>query len=250
VKIKGNTVLITGGATGIGYALAEGFIKSGNNVIICGRRENKLKEAQAKLPQIQIKVCDVSKQKEREALFAWTKENYPELNVLVNNAGIQKMIDLKNGLKELQKGENEIETNLVAPIQITALFLPWLMKKHEAAIINVSSALGFVPIAAFPVYCATKAALHSYTISLRYQLKDTAIKIFEIIPPQVDTELGRDTTSEEAEEYRGIKPAELAKVVLKALPKDEYEIAVGDAKNLVEATGDNFKQAFDNMNNW
>ena len=190
---NGNTILITGGATGIGFALAETLVNAGNKVIICGRRENKLKEAKHKLPQIQIKVCDVSKEKEREALFVWAKDNYPGLNVLINNAGIQRMVNLKKGTKELFNGENEIETNLVAPIYLSAYFIPWFLKKKEAAIINVSSGLGFVPIAAMPVYCATKAAIHSFTISLRHQLKDTSIKVFEIVPPAVDTELGKGT---------------------------------------------------------
>ena len=101
MKTKGNTILITGGATGIGFSLAETLVNAGNKVIICGRREDKLKEAKNKLPQIQTKVCDVSKEKEREALFVWAKDNYPDLNVLINNAGIQRMVNLKKGTKEL-----------------------------------------------------------------------------------------------------------------------------------------------------
>jgi uncharacterized oxidoreductase len=250
MKIKGNTILITGGATGIGFALAEAMSKAGNKVIICGRRADKLAAAKTKLPQIGIKVCDVTNLKAREELFSWVKENYPDLNLLINNAGIQKMINLKKGTKELARGGDEIETNLAAPVYLSALFAPWLAKKKEAAIINVSSGLGFIPIAAMPVYCATKAGLHSFTISLRHQLKATGVKVFEIIPPQVDTELGRGTTSEEAEGYRGIPAVEVAKAVMKALSKDEYEIAVGDAKGLVEGAKTNFQPVFDNMNNW
>jgi uncharacterized oxidoreductase len=204
----------------------------------------------AKLPQIGIKVCDITDKKDRIELLTWVKENYPDLNVLINNAGIQKMINLKKGTKELQKGGDEIATNLTAPVNLSALFIPFLMKKKEAAIINVSSGLGFVPIAAMPVYCATKAGLHSFSISLRHQLKATTIKVFEIIPPQVDTELGRGPTSSEAEEYRGIPAPEVAKVVLKSLAKDEFEIAIGEAKGLVAAVGSSFEQAFEGMNNW
>jgi len=125
MNAKGNPILITGGATGIGFALAETLVNAGNKVITCGRRENKLNEAKQKLPQIQRKVCDVSVEKEREALFVWVKDNYPDLNVLINNAGIQRMIILKKGTKELFNGENEIETNLVAPINLAAYFIPW-----------------------------------------------------------------------------------------------------------------------------
>jgi uncharacterized oxidoreductase len=250
MKTKGNTILITGGATGIGFSLAETLVKAGNNVIICGRRENKLKEAKEKLPQIQIKVCDVSKKKEREALFIWTKDNYPGLNVLINNAGIQRMINLKKGTMELLKGEDEIETNLVAPVHLSAYFIPQFLKKKEAAIINVSSGLGFVPIAAMPVYCATKSAVHFFTVSLRYQLKDTSIKVFEIVPPAVDTELGKGTTSDESQEYRGIPPSVVAEDALKAIAVNEYEIVVGEAKGLVEGAKTNPEQTLQNMNQW
>jgi uncharacterized oxidoreductase len=250
MKTKGNTILITGGATGIGFALAETMVNAGNKAIICGRRENKLNEAKQKLPQIQIKVCDVSVEKEREALFVWAKDNYPDLNVLINNAGIQRMINLKKGTQELFNGKNEIETNFVAPIYLSAYFIPWFLKKKEAAIINVSSGLGFVPITAMPIYCATKAAVHSFTVSLRHQLKETAIKVFEIVPPAVDTELGKGTTSDESEEYRGIPASVVAEATIKALANNEYEIIVGEAKGLVEGARTNPEQAFQNLNQW
>ena len=250
MKTKGNTILITGGATGIGFALAETLVNAGNKVIICGRREAKLKEAKDKLPQIQIKVCDVSIEKERKVLFIWVKENFPDLNVLINNAGIQRMINLKKGTKELFNGENEIETNFVAPIYLSACFIPWFLKKRETAIINVSSGLGFVPIAAMPVYCATKAAVHSFTVSLRHQLKETYIKVFEIVPPAVNTELGKGTTSDESQEYRGIPPVVVAEATIDALAKNEYEIIVGEAKGLVEGARTNPEQTFQNINQW
>ena len=250
MKTKGNTILITGGATGIGFALAETLVNAGNKAIICGRRENKLNEAKQKLPQIQIKVCDISVEKEREALFVWAKDNYPDLNVLINNAGIQRMINLKKGTQELFNGKNEIETNFVAPIYLSAYFIPWFLKKKEAAIINVSSGLGFVPMSVMPVYGATKAAVHSFTVSLRHQLKGTSIKVFEIVPPAVDTELGKGTTSDESEEYRGIPASVVAEATIKALANNEYEIIVGEAKGLVEGARTNPEQAFQNLNQW
>jgi uncharacterized oxidoreductase len=250
MKIKGNTILITGGATGIGFSLAETMVNAGNKVIICGRREGKLKEAKDKLPQILTKVCDVSNVKERESLFNWIKDNFEDLNVLMNNAGIQRTINLKKGTRDLLSGENEIETNLVAPIHLSAHFIPLLLKKKEAAIINVSSGLGFVPIAAMPVYCATKAAIHSFTVSLRFQLRDTSIKVFEVVPPAVDTELGKGTTEEGDQEYRGIPPSEVAKATLTAMANNEYEILVGEANDLIIGARTNPELAFQNINQW
>ena len=250
MKTRGNTILITGGATGIGFALAEAFAKAGNTVIICGRRENRLKEACARLPGIETLVCDVSKKRDRESLFRWVKNNHPALNVLVNNAGVQKMVDLTKGTRDLLEGENEIATNFVATIHLTALFIPILSRQKEAAIINVSSGLGFVPIAAMPVYCATKAGVHSFTVSLRHQLKDTSIRVFEIVPPMVDTELGRDTTEVPESGYRGIPPAQVATETMRALRRDEFEILVGEAKDLLSRSRSEPEKAFADMNNW
>ncbi len=245
MKIRGNTILITGGATGIGFFLAEHFVNAGNEVIICGRRENKLEEAKKKLPQIHIKVCDVTKPTERESLFNWVISNFKNINILVNNAGIQRAIDLKKGPDQL-RGEDEIDVNLKAPIYLSSLFIPTLLKQKEAAIINISSGLGFVPIASMPVYCATKAAIHSFSISLRHQLKNTPLKVFEIISPIVDTELDH---GRRGRTNRGIHPSEVAKATLNALEKDEFEIAVGMAENLrVAESKNNFDQIFKNIN--
>ena len=250
MNISNNTILITGGATGIGFALAESLIEAGNTIIICGRREDRLKEAKARLPAIHTRVCDVSKETERKALFSWVKSEFPKLNILVNNAGVQKMVDLTKGTADLKGRENEISTNLEAPIYLAAHFIPLLTLRPRAAIINVSSGLGFIPIAAMPVYCATKAAIHSFTISLRYQLKDTSIKVFEILPPMVDTELGGSTMQQMPEGERGIKPAELAKEVMQSLLMDKYEIPVRESKALVNATKKELERLFQNMNRW
>jgi uncharacterized oxidoreductase len=160
------------------------------------------------------------------------------------------MVNLKKGAQDLFSGEDEIDTNLVAPIHLSAYFIPFLLKKKEAAIINVSSGLGFVPMASMPVYCATKAAVHSFTVSLRYQLRDTSIKVFEIVPPAVDTELGKGTTEEAAQEYRGIPPSEVARAAITAMAEDEYEILVGEVKDLVRRARANPEQAFLSINQW
>lgn len=248
MKINGNTILITGGATGIGFELAQAFVKEGNDVIICGRRENKLKDAKSKLPQIHTRVCDLSKEKEREALYNWVKSDFRDINVLVNNAGIQRMIDFKKGISELSAGEDEIDINLKAPIHLSACFIPDLLKQKESAIINVSSGLGFVPIAFMPVYCATKAAIHSFSLSLRHQLRDTSIKVFEVIPPTVDTELDKGARDRRGQKDKGIPPVEVARATLKGLEKNEYEIAIGMAQNLLMGARNNPEQIFKMIN--
>ena len=248
MKTQGNTVLITGGATGIGFSLAEAFVKAGNQVVICGRRETKLRDAKTKLPQVYTMVCDLSKNDERRLLYEWARSNFNEVNILVNNAGIQRMIDLKKGINELSAGEDEIEVNLKACVHLSALFIPSFLKKKEAAIINVSSGLCFVPIAIMPVYCATKAAIHSFTLSLRYQLRDTSVKVFEVIPPTVDTELDKGARAQRGQEDRGIPPVEVAKATMKALEINQYEVPVGMAENLRTGARTNPEQLFQNMN--
>ena len=250
MKTDGNTILITGGATGIGFALAEAFVKAGNKVLICGRRKAKLEEAKGQLPQIQVRQCDLSQKEDRESLCNWVRDNHEDLNILINNAGIQRAINLKKGTTELFGGEDEVQINFAAPIHLSAYFAPLLLEKEEAAIVNVSSGLGFVPIAAIPVYCATKAGIHMFSISLRHQLKGTPVKVFEIVPPAVDTELGRDTTGASEQGYRGILPSEVAEATMKALKNDEYEIVIGEAKGLVEGSRKDFEKTFQELNNW
>jgi uncharacterized oxidoreductase len=232
MKTAGNTILITGGATGIGFALADAFSEAGNEVTICGRRQHKLDEAKRRLPKVHAIRCDVRDAKERSALFDWTTRNFPNLNIVVNNAGIQRQIDFRKGAKDLLAGEDEIETNLRAPVHLSALFIPHLMKQKEAAIVNISSGLAFIPLTAVPVYCATKAAIHSFSLSLRHQLRETSIKVFEIIPPIVDTELHKGARERRGQQDRGLKPEEIALATLHALGADDYEVAVGRSESL------------------
>src|SRR5664280_268968 len=172
MKMNGNTVLITGGSTGIGLSLAESFLKLENKVIICGRREERLIEAQKIHPNLYIKECDVSNEEGRKSLFKWITENFKDLNILINNAGIQRAIDFNEGIKGLE-GENEIKINFEGLVYLSALFIPFLESKEESAIINISSGLAITPLAVFPVYCATKAGVHTFTKCLRYQLSET-----------------------------------------------------------------------------
>lgn len=233
MKLSGNTILITGGATGIGLALAEAFIKAGNEVIVCARTDENLKQAKEKIPQLHVKKCDVSKEADRVALYDWATSNFKGLNVLINNAGIQRMIDFKKGTEDLighrsEDGEDEIEVNFRALVYLTALFTPHLIKQKEAAIMNVSSGLAFYPMPMMPVYCATKAAVHTVSITLRQQLEGTSVKVFELIPPMVDTNLDKGARKARGQTYFGITTAELVPPVMKAFETDEFEIRVAD----------------------
>ena len=190
MRLDSNTVLITGGASGIGFALARRFVKAGSKVIACGRRREQLEWARRECPGLEIVTCDVSVESERVALAERMTREYPGLNVLINNAGIQQRPPSLLELQDWAKHRTEIETNLHAPMHLSMLFTPQLRQQPTAAIANVSSGLAFTPIAFMPTYCATKAALHSFTVSLRFQLMSTNIQVFELVPPAVATDLG------------------------------------------------------------
>ncbi|OWA33479.1 short-chain dehydrogenase [Saccharibacillus sp. O16] len=192
MKLTGQTILITGGASGIGWAFAQRFAERGNTVIICGRREEALQEAKAQIPELITRVADVSLESERIELFNWVMENHPDVNVLVNNAGIQQPLHVLKSAERSSWSElsREIPTNLDAPVHLSLLFAPYFAKKASSAILNVTSGLAFTPLAIAPLYSATKAALHSFTMSLRHQLSDTTVEVIEIAPPAVNTDLG------------------------------------------------------------
>lgn len=186
MKLTNNKILITGGATGIGLGLTKRFIEENNTVIICGRRESALKEVADKFPSVIARVCDLSIESERNELFSWVMENHPDLNVLVNNAGIQNWMDISDD-DFFQKANDEISTNVVALVHLTKLFTN---SKSINTIINVSSGLAFIPLSKVPVYCATKAFVRSFTLSLRHLLKPKNIEVIEMIPPALNTDLG------------------------------------------------------------
>jgi uncharacterized oxidoreductase len=193
---KGNhTILITGGASGIGFGLATRLADLGIHVVVTGRRADKLSEATTLCPALKAVQGDVSSEEGRRALHAKVMQAFPRLNVLINNAGIQHRLPplatADHGAAEVwAQHELELSTNLDGPMHLSFLFLPHLLAQPEARIVNVSSGLAFVPMAAMPTYCSSKAALHSFTLSLRRQLEDTSVKVTEVIPPAVDTDLG------------------------------------------------------------
>lgn len=187
MNIGGNTILITGGGKGIGRGLAEAFYKEGNQVIVAGRNKKALDETISANPGMKALELDVTDRTAIVRFGARIKAEFPELNVVVLNAGIMRTEAVQKG--EITEAEEIVTTNLLGPIRMTAALLPLLLPKKQAAIITVSSGLAFVPLAVTPTYCATKAAIHSYTQSLRYQLQHTGVEVLEIIPPYVQTEL-------------------------------------------------------------
>jgi len=189
MKLEGNTILVTGGGSGIGRGLAEAFHALGNQVIISGRRQAALDAVTAANPGMAAYVLDVQDAQALRAFAARLGRDFPGLNVLVNNAGIMRAERILDQPEDLGDLEAIVATNLLGPLRLTAALLPLLRGQARAAIMNVSSGLAFVPLAMTPTYCATKAALHSYTQSLRYQLKGTAIEVLELIPPYVATDL-------------------------------------------------------------
>jgi uncharacterized oxidoreductase len=188
MNITGNTILITGGGSGIGRALAEALHAKGNTVVIAGRRERVLDEVTEANPRMESMLLDIQDKADIEAFAKQAVERFPALNVVINNAGIMKDEDIP-GRGDVAIAEETIETNLLGPIRLTAALLPHLLKQPRATVMTVSSGLAFVPLAVTPTYSATKAAIHSWSMSLRHQLKDTSTQIIELAPPYVQTEL-------------------------------------------------------------
>lgn len=240
MKITNKKILITGGASGIGFGLADRFVQDGNTVLICGRREEALQEAAAKLPGLVMKQCDLSKAEERVALYEWIAEQHSDLNVLVNNAGIQNWMSIEDE-NFYDRAKEEITTNVEAPIHLNQLFLqlPALEK-----IMNVTSGLSFVQFTKVPVYCATKAFMHSYTLSLRYLLKERNINVIEIIPPALNTDLGGKGLHDFAPPVSGFIEA-----IFQQMEEGKSELTYGFSEAMLNAGPAELKTAFERLNN-
>jgi len=233
MKLSNRTVLVTGGTGGIGLGIAEAFYRAKSKVIVCGRNKDKLAEVEREYPEIAALPCDVGDARQRENLAEKILGRFPDLDVLVNNAGIQRYIDLKKGYEELKSGEDEIAINFVSIVELTALFIGHLLKRPSAAVINVSSGLAFMPMLHTPIYNATKAAIHTYTLVLREQLKDTSVNVVEIAPAMIDTDLNKEGRDRENLKYRGLSLSEYIPTVIKGLEDDDEIIFYGDGKKII-----------------
>lgn len=230
MKTTNNTILITGGSAGIGFETAKLLIAQGNKVIITGRDQRRLDEAKASLGDVTVIKADVSKAEEVAQLVATVKKDFPTLNIVVNNAGRALLYNLADQNEDaFANAEDEMLTNYLSIIRLNQQLLPLLKEQETAAIVNVSSIVAYVPGITLPTYAASKAAVHSYTTSLRLSLENTPVKVFELMPPLVDTEFSAGIGG-----HNGIKPSVVAQELLTALQNDDFEIRVGDTAKMYE----------------
>ena len=232
MNLSGNTILITGGSSGIGLEMAKNFLKRKNKVIITGRNEQKLQKAKELLGEVTAIQSDVSNSSDVEKIYQQVSKEFPDLNILINNAGIMWTINLQNHKHPAAELTKEFDVNVKGPIWMNDAFLPLLKKNTNTAVIIVSSGLAFVPLPVAPVYCATKAALHSYTLSLREQLRDTDIKVFELAPPATQTELLKDFNEDDMKGIAIMSVEKMVAAFFKGLSIDKYEIRPGQSNQL------------------
>jgi uncharacterized oxidoreductase len=229
MNITNNTVLISGGTAGIGFELAKSFAEAGNKVIITGRTKERLTKALDQLPGVTGFISDVSKEADTEKLVAFLKSDFPELNIVINNAGAAYVYQLANNENAFENARDEMLTNYLSIIRLNEKLIPLLKRQGQAAVVNVSSVVAFVP-GQLPTYSASKAALHSYTQSLRITLERTSqVKVFELMPPLVDTEFSAPINGK-----TGIPATQVAAEFIQALEKDEYEIRVGNTQKIYD----------------
>ena len=226
MKLTRKTILITGGTSGIGLELAKQLLERGNAVLVTGRDPEKLDAAKKTLPGVHVFQSDVSRPEAIAALHDRVLAQFPALDVLVNNAGIMRNLNLNQG-RDLYDVTREIETNLSGPVRMVQQFLPHLKTRPDALIVNVSSGLAFIPLPLSPVYCATKAAIHSFSQSLRAQLAGTSVTVVELAPPGVETPLFRGEFAEEMKGQKAMDVSVLAKEALAGIEAGRPEIRPG-----------------------
>ena len=239
MNLSNNKILITGGASGIGLGLVERFIHEKNTVIICGRRKDVLQNIANKFPSVITKVCDLENEDERSDLYNWVASNHPDLNVLVNNAGIQNWMNVSDG-NFYEKAKSEIAINVLAPLHLTNLFINLTSLN---TVINVTSGLAFVPLAKVPVYCGTKAFMRSFTLSLRHLLQQRNIEVIEMIPPALNTDLGGKGIHDS---YPAVK--DFVESVFQQMKEGKSELTFGTSEARAKANNDTVTTYFNMMN--
>ena len=239
MQLSNNKILITGGGSGIGLGLTQRFLEEGNTLIICGRRADVLDDIKAKHPTVITKVCDLTHEASRVDLYNWIATEHSDLNVLINNAGIQEWMNIDDD-QFYTKAYKEINTNVLAPIHLCNLFIN-LPKLNT--IMNVTSGLAFVQLTKVPVYCATKAFLHSFTQSLRHELINKHIEVIEIIPPALNTDLGGVGLHDEHPPVSAFIAS-----IFEQLNAGKQELTFGFSEMLAKATPEEVKATFNRMN--
>ena len=239
MNISNNKILITGGATGIGLGLTERFISENNTVIVCGRRESVLNELKDRFPTVITRVCDVSVENERTELYNWVAAEHSDLNVLINNAGIQQWMTITDE-DFFSRATEEMAVNIEAPIHLSSLFIQLNSLK---VIMNVTSGLSFVPLTKTPVYSATKAFFHSFTWSLRELLKARGIEVIEIIPPALNTDLGGKGLHDYAPPV-----SDFIASIFEQLNDGKTELTFGMSEAMSKAGPEDIRKAFARMN--
>ena len=225
MKLEDHVALITGGGSGIGLELARALLERGNTVIAAGRDPARLARAQAAAPGLHVFACDITNPGRTSAMLARVVADFGRLTILVNNAGVLNQLDLLAGV-DPDLVEHEVATDFVAPVKLTLQALPLLVREPAAAVVNVTGGVAFAPIAALPVYCAAKAALHSFTRSLRHQLVGTDVKVFEVMPPGTATALSRSVKTPRT------PVEEVVRAAVRGIERDRFEIVIGDWKKV------------------
>ena len=227
MKLEKKTALVTGGGSGIGLAISKALLANGVNVIICGRNKTKLEKAKAANPKLEIEVCDISDTEQIKNLVKALSTKYNGIDMLINNAGVFEKVDYTKSIDSFEIQEREINIDLISPLRMIHHFLPMIKSRKEGAIINVSSGLAYVPLTLAPAYSASKAGLHAWTRSFRYQMAGTSVKVFELMPPLVETDMVKDF-----EGQKMMKPDKLAQDFIKGLLSDTMEITPGQSSQL------------------
>lgn len=229
MELRNSTVLITGGSDGIGLELAKQLLQQGTKVIITGRNMAKLQQVKERYPTINTMKSDLTYTKEIRDLYQQVVKDFPELNIIINNAGIMRSEVLFDDAVSLENVTDEITTNFSGTVRMVHQFLPHLTKQKKAAIVNITSGLAFIPFTVSPQYCGTKAGVHIYSQALRLQLKHTTVKVFEVAPPKTDKPL-QTAIAKELDTEGAMKIEDVVRVAIKGILKDRYEIKPGLSK--------------------